>query len=214
MTERDELVKVAAMKVLRVLNWCPQNSDAQDVAVQNIAPIIHAAISECESNFRVRLETREIELLRKLEAVVCEIATEACEKDRATLEAQCAAMRAALGKLNEAASDPAVLRVVSRWADEHPFEIRETVLGELRSAILLADDALSTDAGEKVLEVMRAAMKVRDLLHEERMANAAYQNAISMGELCIPDPRLLPKENLSAALNDLCNPVDALGWKP
>lgn len=173
-------------------------SDSQGYATR----FARAAIAECEKDWK-QLEQEIIAAARVNRAFQVSFFDLATENKK--LEAEAAAMRAALENLSEWCRQAGEkLGAVDGYDYDsgQEYAYRSACI-EVKKQI-----ALSPDAGKALLAVVEAAGNVRQCLHEEVMAEIAFNNALAMQECCIPDPRLGPKKRLSEAHNTLCSAVD------
>ena len=192
MTTREELVERVGLAISQAAYFVRRGGPDPVVVVADLKNMASAAIAECEKVFKTQLQTREIELLSKLEAVVCE---------RAKLEAQCAAMRAALETIAEA-----------RDAGRHDGLPEPCPAHDAETMFAVATNALSSDAGEKMLDVVKAAQKVKEAFEQQRQVLVEGDGEPRTLER--HDNRRKAEQAVDTANDRLFAALSALGWKP
>ena len=206
MTERDELVERTARAIASELTAQVHATQPDDIPVSYIEAVsenyrgaARAAIAECEQKWKEdqhlrneRADKLEIELAdEKLLREAQEAALNRCCAARRSLDAEAAAMRTALD-INNCWLEASLTCESHVW-DSDQREAADHCLQK-------GKEALSLDAGRKVLDVVKAAQELNAwrIVVNTESARGRWHYRIEMG----------PSER------HLDDALSALGWKP
>ena len=194
MTERDELVERTARAIASELTALVHATQPDDIPVSYIEAVsenyhgaARAAIAECEKAWNVTYTIQAPKELSEAQTKIAELEAKLAEETRQhfqvanfayDLQAQCAAIRAAL-----------------EWVGE----LEHLKTGKLVKDMSRVKEALSPDAGRKVLDVVRAAHELNAwrIVVNTESARGRWHYRIEMG----------PSER------HLDDALSALGWK-